>query len=731
MNRLRKTLAVAGTTVALAFALAGGAGAAIGPGVQKVFVDPNSPSDPSPVMALHGVAAVLFGIVNVNTDTALTNVSFTDTLPAGLIVADNVPADKIINTNDCPGGTPGTITAVAGSNTITLTGATIAKGVQGDPDVTPGVCSIVILISSTSIGSKTNTFTANSDQGASIDPPGSDTITVFGPPTIAKQFGSPSVKMAPNGTTTMTFTLSNPNSEALTGVQFTDPLPGIVVAPTPGVSNTCGGTFTAAAGATQVSLATGTIPANGSCQISVNITGSVPGPHTNETTPVTATNGGVGNQATANILVIAPPLVLKQFNAPTMALSGLSAASFVMVNINPQTTLTGVGFTDNLPAGLVVANQAPVVQCTGSNSAGTITAVAGSSTITVSGGTLAPAPPDSNCVVTVFLNATSAGTKVNTFFATSVEGGPGASASATIRVLSPPTLTKSFASAFNPASVALNQSTTLTFTMTNPNPTDDLTGVQFVDDMRAPPDNIVYLVVSLPDNGATGNLCGGTLTAPPGSPALLIEGATIPANSSCTFSVSVTGVLAGTENNTTGPILSENGGPGLSAAATLYVVAPPVIAKAFTDVKIVHNTSTRLTFTVANPPENTIPLTGVSFVDVLPPGLVLSPTNVTSGSCGGGSISAQPFTTVIGLSNATLPVNTTCTFSVEVIGMSIGEFTNVTTVTSANGGIGNTASASLVVVPQIIPTLQGWALILLGVLLSLSAAAVFARRTRN
>jgi len=44
---------------------------------------------------------------------------------------------------------------------------------------------------------------------------------------------------------------------------------------------------------------------------------------------------------------------------------------------------------------------------------------------------------------------------------------------------SPPTISK----AFNSATVGLNQSVTLTFTITNPNPATDLTGVSFSDDM--------------------------------------------------------------------------------------------------------------------------------------------------------------------------------------------------------------------------------------------------------
>jgi hypothetical protein len=50
----------------------------------------------------------------------------------------------------------------------------------------------------------------------------------------------------------------------LTGVAFTDTLPaGLVVAATPNMTNNCGGTATAVAGSSSVSLSAGTVAAGG------------------------------------------------------------------------------------------------------------------------------------------------------------------------------------------------------------------------------------------------------------------------------------------------------------------------------------------------------------------------------------------------------------------------------------------------------------------------------------
>ena len=60
-----------------------------------------------------------------------------------------------------------------------------------------------------------------------------------------------------------------------------------------------------------------------------------------------------------------------------------------------------------------------------------------------------------------------------------------------------------------------------------------------------------------------------------------LTGATLAASTSCTFSVNVTGIAAGIQNNTTGNVTSTEGGTGGTASASINVVAPPSIAKVF------------------------------------------------------------------------------------------------------------------------------------------------------
>jgi hypothetical protein len=137
-----------------------------------------------------------------------------------------------------------------------------------------------------------------------------------------------------------------------------------------------------------------------------------------------------------------------------------------------------------------------------------------------------------------------------------------ASASASLFVPVPPTITKSFA---DPEVQLFLGITRLSFTITNPN-TIPLAGIAFTDTLPG-------LIVLPPDNGLMGSCDAGTITAVPGSNSISLSGATLPGGSSCTFSVLVNGADIGVQNNVTSPITSTTGGglTGLPASATTSV----------------------------------------------------------------------------------------------------------------------------------------------------------------
>jgi hypothetical protein len=137
-----------------------------------------------------------------------------------------------------------------------------------------------------------------------------------------------------------------------------------------------------------------------------------------------------------------------------------------------------------------------------------------------------------------------------------------ATASFSLTVMAPPTISE----VFGAASILLNGSTSLSFTITNPNGSQSAAGVGFSDTLPA------GLQVSSPD-GLTGSCGGGSIAAVAGSTAISLSGATLAPSASCTFSVNVTGTTAGQKNNVTGNVSSTNGGAGGNASASVQVIA--------------------------------------------------------------------------------------------------------------------------------------------------------------
>jgi uncharacterized repeat protein (TIGR01451 family) len=549
-----------------------------------------------------------------------------------------------------------------------LSGATLAGSSS---------CTFSVNVTGTTAGLKINTTGNVSSTEGGNGGTATASTKVEAPPSIAKVFNPTSIAL--NATTSLTFTITNPagNADPLTGVAFTDTLPtGLTVAnASPTV---CGGTLTTTA-PTGIALTGATIAVDGQCQFSVTVTGATSGQYTNTTGNVTSTNGGTGNTASANLSVATPPSITKTFNPIAVPLNGISTLGFTINNPNTTSSLTGVAFTDSLPAGLVVATPNGL---TGSCGSGTITATAGSSSVSLSGATLAAS---ASCTLSVKVTPTTGGVKNNTVTVTAIESGPGNTSNATLTVTSPPTLTK----AFGAASIPLNGTTSLTFTATNPNAIG-LTGVGFTDTLPA------GLAVASP-NGLTGSCGGNPISVGFGTNSIILSNQTIAASVSCTFSVNVTGTTAGTKNNTTGNITSTEGGTGGTASASVTVVAPPFIAKAFNPSAIGANEVSTLTFTLTNPAANGVAEAGVAFTDTLPAGLVVATPNGLGGSCTG-TATATAGSSSITFFGGSILVNSSCTVAVHVTGAVVGIYNNTTgAVSSTNGGTGNTASATLTI----------------------------------
>jgi uncharacterized repeat protein (TIGR01451 family) len=285
----------------------------------------------------------------------------------------------------------------------------------------------------------------------------------------------------------------------------------------------------------------------------VVFTGTVPGVYT------FAINGLVNGATVASeadtIVVIGPPVINKSFSAAKIVPGGTATVTLAITNPNSFAALTGVAFTDSLPAGMTVASPANLTSTCGG------VAVAGGSTISLSGGVIAAS---STCAVTATITATE-GIYVNSVSVTSANGGPGNTATANLSVATPPVLSK----AFGEVAITPGSSVTLSFRLTNPNNTLTLDALMFADPLPA------GLIVSTP-NGLTGSCDGGTIGATPGSSLITLSGAGLPAGANCIFRVNVSsdGSVVGLVTNTTTTVTSTEALPGAAATAVVFIGNP-------------------------------------------------------------------------------------------------------------------------------------------------------------
>jgi len=217
---------------------------------------------------------------------------------------------------------------------------------------------------------------------------------LFAQPTIAKSFNPSSVQIGERST--LTFTINNPAGSAISAVAFTDNFPAnLFVANPNNLTGSCGsGTITASAGTGSVSLSAGTIAASGSCMFSIDVivlhqSSFTTVNYVNTTGNVTASSG-TGNTATATLSATGGTFaVSKGFSPNSINTGGISTLTFTITSSQPNSTVPFIDqvadlvFQDVLPAGLVVATPNGLNLGTCAAATPTITATAGSNTITL------------------------------------------------------------------------------------------------------------------------------------------------------------------------------------------------------------------------------------------------------------------------------------------------------------------------------------------------------------
>ncbi len=600
----------------------------------------------------------------------------------------------------------GTVTTAVGSTSFTLTGG----GINGLAN-----CQITVPIAigtATVAGNYDNTILA----GSVTSGVGSNAfafagrLTVQNPLSVAKTL-LPST-IAPGNTTLLTITLiRNRVSGApdLTGLAYTDTLPtGMIVATPPNLSNNCGGTAAADAGAGTVTLSGGLLTGLATtCIVRVSVQSSASVTNTIGIGGVTSDQGLSNRVAASAALTIgagAPNVVLNKEFIPDAISGGGVARLRIIVNNNASgaIALTGVNLNDVFPGGgtpLFAISSAPSPAVTGSVgcAAGTFNAVPGSTTFSFFN---ASVPAGGSCAFAVNVLSGFAGSHNNVIPAGTLTSAQGATndniASKSLIVNLAFNIGKSFA----PNQITTGQQSTLSLVILNT--TNDLitgSAPMFRDVMPA------QITVTGPlSTDCTG--AGITATAAVGARTITVSGGVYPPNTLCTVFVPVISNTAGAWVNSipAGSVSTLNGIANSSGTTdTLVVLAKPTVtSKTFVPSSVAIGGVSAVTITINNPNlAATLPggLTGASFSDNLV-GMAAAGAQTVAGSClNAGTNFLNNGDTAINISNLTLPANN-CTIIFNVTGNTAGTWTNtVTGVTTVQTGAppANSVSATLTV----------------------------------
>ncbi|MBL0344562.1 SdrD B-like domain-containing protein [Candidatus Villigracilis affinis] len=661
---------------------------------------------------------------NNDTTTNLSGVSYTDNLPVGTRFGNQLILATPVNATitGCGGYS---LTANPGGTQIALTNAT----------VTPSV-NCVVAVDVTGLADEySNVIPAGpgapaiqSNQGVT-NPAAATAQLNIQPIRITKSFSPTSFQVG--GTTTLTIRIQNPTASAYTNVTNNgaalDALPApFVVAPTPGVTNSCVGSVTAAAGSSNISISGLTVPggsvgAPGECLITVQVT-------------ATAAASNVTNTIASGTLASPDHPTLTNFPNSTATISAyavgvglIGAKSFSPATIDPgqntrlridltaplDTNLTNFSITDDLSLiGLTITNSTPAsktANCIG----GTLTATTGTNIITWAGGTI---NAGQLCRIDVYVTSNTAGAVTNRITPAQISNtenrDPAADITAVLNVTQPSDL--SVSKVFTPNLVVPSGITRLRITIQNTNALP-ITGLSVLDDLASMGSGGNAVRVAPTPNGFTD--CGGTFAPVAGASTVSLTGGTVPPQNGgvpgiCTIEVNVraqsnTGTRTNTITNTN--ISGQVQGSGttifapINATATLQTTALSLVINKEFDPNLVYGGASSELRVILDNPSATVALTGIAFTDdmtLLGSGMVLAnPVSLNEGTCGG-TLTGNPGDTSFSFSGGSLAAGATCTLTLRATLTVNGNITNripagsVTTLQGATNAMPVEASLS-------------------------------------
>jgi hypothetical protein len=610
-----------------------------------------------------GTVTLEFSIDNLDPANPVTALAFTDDLDAALtgLVALGLPLNNV-----CGAGS-----SITGTNLLTFAGGSLAAG---------GNCTFSVTLQvPAATASSTATNTTSSITGIINSLPvngtaASDDLSIR-LLSFSKSFSGPSTA---TGTVMLNYTITNQDAAlAVNGLAFTDDLDAVIsglVATGLPLNDSCG-IGSVVAGTSLITFSGGTIPASGNCSFGINLSipaSAMAGSFPSTSSALFESGLNVANPATANLLIEPAPTFAKTFAPNSIGLNLTSILTFDIDNTASTLAASALTFTDNLPAGLVL-DAAPIVANT---CAGTLTAVAGSAVVSLSGGSVVAG---SGCTIQVRVVATTAGVHVNTTGDLTSSAGNSGTATATLTVNPQPLFAKSFSS----TPIVLGGNSTLVFSIDNTASTVAATNLNFTDNLPA------NMQVANPANAST-TCTGGTITAVPASATVSYVSASVAAASSCTLSVDVTTTTSGAFVNISGALSSSLGNSG-TATDTLTVNPPPAFSKLFNPNVIRPGDISQLSFSIDNS-TSTVAATALDFSDMFPAGLVVATPANSSNTCTGGVYTAAPGSNAVSYTGGSVNASSTCQLTVDVTSSTLGTASNLSGNLTSN--LGNSGSAA-------------------------------------
>ncbi|MGB1256606.1 MAG: GEVED domain-containing protein, partial [Thiolinea sp.] len=646
-------------------------------------------------------------------------------LPAGHSIA----ADPKL-TNGCGG----TVTATAGSGSVTLSGGSLSAGGASSTQY----CDISVDVQSPALTSEEESVSVTISANAHDNPISFSARKVdeLAPYHAIESYDSSSdqltrreVALTPNleflqtainggGRSRVRVTFANTDAKAInlnnvslndsflgTDIRlFSDPDPTFTDKNGLPNSNGChGGVFNAPAGATTVGLSGARIEAGQTCYFEYNVTAVFAGNHINSISAgdITSREGVINDEPASATLTVGRQInVGNGFTPGAIATDEVTTLTISIYNTNDggaDHTGATPALTTSLPAGLAFVGT-PVTSCAG----GSLTVAADD--LTLNGGSF---PAEASCTVTAQVTTSTAGSYNHTIPTGALRTQLGATnpdaTTAMLRVINKPTLSTSFL----PYYVGENQFSRLRITVTNPNDNIALpagmTNISFSNALSG------GLVVASPAT-VSGSCTDLVHNVTAGESALTFSGIDLLPSGSCDIDFNVAAPGLGIyPNQTTGAVSDQNSNPGEASNTAILTVQDTLgFSKAFNPGVIAPNEISTLTFTLTNPNTSPVELnTFIAFTDAFPTApaqmVVANPPNVAT-SCLGVSVRNLDDSDAIvagdigiHVEDGTVQANSSCTITVDVTAPADGNYDNVTSDLSSLIGSSDPAKATLIV----------------------------------